>query len=55
MHLLDSAIDLSTAATSAATAITTQISAVLPIALTTAGSILAVVVGWKIFRRFVKA
>lgn len=55
MFFLDTGIDLTTAATAAATQITTQINAVLPIALPVAGGLLAAVIGWRIFRRFVKA
>jgi len=51
----DPLIDLTGAATSAGAEITTQVGAVLPIALPIAGGLLAVGIGWRLFRRFVKA
>lgn len=50
---MDSA--LLTAITATATQISGSVSDILPVALPVAGGILAVGVGWKIFRRFVKA
>jgi phage protein D len=52
--MVPTAIDLGTALTSAATAITTQVGDALPVALPVAGAILAVGIGWKIFKRFVR-
>lgn len=40
--------------TSAATSIATQINTILPIALGIGGSVVAVFLGWKLLRRFVK-
>lgn len=50
----DPTIDLGTSLTAAVTAITTQVAAALPIALGVGGTILAVVIGWKLFKRFVR-
>lgn len=47
-------IDLGTGLSTAATEITGQVGAALPIALGVGAAILAVTVGWKIFRRFVR-
>lgn len=47
-------IDLGAALTTAATAITDQVGAALPAALGVGAAIIAVTVGWKIFRRFVR-
>jgi hypothetical protein len=47
-------IDLGSALTTAGAAVTTQVGSALPVALPIAGAILAVGVGWRIFRRFVK-
>lgn len=51
---VDPTIDLGGSVALAVTAITTQIVAVLPLALPVAGSILAVTIGWKLFKRFVR-
>lgn len=47
-------IDLGAALSTAATGIQSQVGAALPIALGVGAAILAVSVGWRIFRRFVK-
>lgn len=47
-------IDLGSALATAATAVTEQVGAALPVALPVAGAIIAVTVGWKIFKRFVR-
>lgn len=47
-------IDLGGSLATAAAAITGQVGAALPVALPVAGAILAVGVGWKIFKRFVR-
>lgn len=47
-------IDLGSALSTAATGIESQVGAALPIALTVAGAIVAVTIGWRLFRRFVK-
>lgn len=36
---------------SIATAVTTEISAVAPVAMGIAGAIIAIVIGWKVFKR----
>lgn len=46
---------LLTAITATAAQITGSVGDILPIALPVAGGILAVGVGWKLFRRFAKA
>lgn len=46
---------LKTAAQGAADQISAGQTDILPIALTVAGSILAAVIGWRLFKRFVKA
>lgn len=51
---MDPEIDLGAGLTSAAAEITAQVGAGLPIALGVGAAILAVTVGWKIFRRFVR-
>ncbi len=50
----DPVIDLGTSLTAAVSAITTQVAAALPIALGVGGTIIAVVIGWKLFKRFVR-
>lgn len=52
--MIHSAIDLGTGLTAAGTAIETQISAALPIALPIGAAVLAVTIGWKFFKRFVR-
>lgn len=52
--MFNTAIDLGTALSAAALEIQTQVGAALPVALPVAGAILAVGVGWKIFKRFVR-
>lgn len=47
-------IDLGTALATAATAVTEQVGAALPIALPIGGAILAVGIGWRLFKRFAK-
>ena len=49
--ILAEGIDLGTALTGAATSVTTQVGAALPVALPIGGSIIAVVIGWKLFKR----
>lgn len=51
---LAAAIDLGTGLTAAGTAVETQVNAALPIALPVGAAILAVTVGWKLFKRFVR-
>ncbi|WP_206348520.1 hypothetical protein [Leucobacter sp. CX169] len=52
--LVGETIDLGAALGTAATSITTQVSAALPAALGVGAAIIAVTVGWKIFKRFVR-
>ncbi len=47
-------IDLGTALTAAAAEVTEQVGGALPVALPVAAAILAVTVGWKLFKRFVR-
>lgn len=47
-------IDLGTSLATAVTAINTQVGAALPIALGVGGTILAAMLGWKLFKRFVR-
>ena len=54
LYLTDPSIDLGSALSTAATAITTQVAAALPVALPVAGALLAVGIGWKVFKRFVR-
>jgi hypothetical protein len=51
---MDPDIDLGSGLTTAAAEITSQVGAALPVALGVGAAILAVTVGWKIFRRFVR-
>ena len=52
--LTDGTIDLGTSLAGAGTAITTQVGAVLPVALPIAGALIAVTIGWRYFKRFVR-
>jgi phage protein D len=54
LSVLTDAIDLTTGMTAAATAVSTQVNAALPIALPIGGAILALGIGWKLFKRFVR-
>lgn len=47
-------IDITAALTAGGTAITDQLEAALPIALPIGAGILAVTIGWKFFKRFVR-
>lgn len=47
-------IDLGSGLTAAGASITEQVGAALPIALPIAGTLLAVGIGWKLFKRFVR-
>lgn len=47
-------IDLGASLSTAVTAITEQVGGALPIALPIGGAILAVGIGWKLFKRFVR-
>lgn len=47
-------IDLGGGLTAAGASITEQVGAALPIALPIAGTLLAVSIGWKLFKRFVR-
>lgn len=47
-------IDLGAGLTAAATALTEQVAAALPIALPIGAAILAVTIGWKLFKRFAR-
>lgn len=47
-------IDLGGSLSAAVTAITEQVGGALPIALPVAGAILAVTIGWRLFKRFVR-
>ena len=51
---LDPVIDLGDSAAGAVTAILTQVEGVLPIALGLGGTLIAVGIGWKLFKRFVR-
>lgn len=53
-NLVATAIDLGDGLTAAGTAITTQVGDALPIALPIGGALLAVGIGWRFFKRFVK-
>lgn len=52
--IVHSAIDLGGGLTAAGASITEQVGAALPIALPIAGTLLAVSIGWKLFKRFVR-
>lgn len=52
--LADNVIDLGSGLTAAGASITAQVGAALPIALPIAGTLLAVGIGWKFFKRFVR-
>jgi hypothetical protein len=52
--VLTKAIELGTALASAGTAVETQVSAALPVALPVGGAIIAIGVGWGLFKRFVR-
>lgn len=54
MHILADAIDLGSALGAAATTVTGQVNGALPVALPVGGGILAIFVGWRIFKRFVR-
>lgn len=47
-------IDLGAALGTAASSITAQVGSALPAALTVGAAIIAVTVGWRVFKRFVK-
>ncbi len=51
---LAAGIDLGTGISSAGASITEQVAAVLPVALPIGGSIIAVGIGWRLLKRFVK-
>lgn len=54
MDLVSTAIDLGTGLAAAGTSVEAQVNAALPIALPIAGALLAVTIGWKFFKRFVR-
>lgn len=54
LPMVDPVIDLGSAATGAVTAILTQLDGVLPVALGVGGTVIAITVGWRLFRRFAK-
>lgn len=54
LPFVDPTIDLGTSAATAVTAIMTQLSTVLPVALGVGGTVIAVTIGWRLFKRFVR-
>jgi hypothetical protein len=50
----DPAIDLGSALGTAGSSITAQVAGALPAALAVGAAIIAVTIGWKIFKRFVR-
>lgn len=54
MQFLAEGIDLGTSIGTATAEITTQVGAVLPAALAVGGALIAVSIGWRVLKRFVR-